>query len=312
MTKSKPIEPCVHEVGLIGQKPGINWRKRLERTKEVFLGPSQDPPARSDNVLDKNIMRALRADRVLGRGDIAQMHVLIRGGIATLTGHVGRSIHKARAEAAIRALPGVAGVVNYLVADDDLILDVAQALGRDAHTQAEQIQVNARHGVVYLGGAVIRAPVRTAAAQIAARIPQTRGIINGIRSPGLVIEAAEEQFVQPAIASEIYASDGQVRHVQQVVIDPQNRRVTAVVADMHPTVPRDEEGKRLSTEALPPQHRILIPIGNIRHSSNGTLFLKVKRDEIVAFAEFNMLTLGTPPAEWQPPYPYRQADVLFC
>lgn len=206
----------------------------------------------------------------------------------------------------------MASVVNHLVADDDLILDVAQALGHDTQTQTEHIQVNARHGVVYLDGAVNSAPVRAAAAQIAARIPRTRGVINGIRSPGIVIEAAEEQFVQPAIASEIYASDEQVRHVQQVVINPQNRRVTAVVADMYRTVPRDEDGNRLSPEDLPQQHRVLIPIGNIRRSSNGTLFLHVKRDEIVTFTEFNMLSFSTPPAAWQPPYPYRLADVLFC
>jgi hypothetical protein len=73
MTNSKRTGLGVYEVRLLDQKPGINWRQSLERIKQIFLDPSQDPPARSDKVLDKNIMRALRADRVLGRGDITQM-----------------------------------------------------------------------------------------------------------------------------------------------------------------------------------------------------------------------------------------------
>lgn len=291
--------------------PAKPMTEKWERVKQGFLDPQQDKMAKADAVLTEKIMRSLGANHLVGKGDVAHMRVTVNGGVVTLTGHVVQSSNKARAEAAARTTPGVAAVVNHLVIDAELMIDVAQALGHDQQTENEQIQVNVQHGVVYLGGTVNRAAVRAAAAQVAAGIPQVRGIINVIQTPGIVMDIDEECFVQPLVESQLYATDGQVGRVRQVVINPQNRRVTAVVVHAQITVPQDLDWTHLPGERLQPPHTILVPIGSIRCASSGALFLTVNSGEAAQFADFNPRSFGPPPTDWQPPYPYVPADVLF-
>ncbi len=273
------------------------------------LPPQQHrQPTALDNALAEKILGVLGADRLLGKGDMLHLHVTANGGVATLTGHVMRAISKTRAEAATSATPGVTTVVNHLVADDELTIKVAQALGNHAQTQREQIQVSVKHGVVHLGGSIMRAVVRAVATQIASNISQSRGIVNTIQTPGMVIGTDEESFVQPRIESELYATDSQLGRIEQVVINPQNRRVTAVVVDLH-------------TPGEPP-HRVLIPMSSIRYAPSGVLFLRPKENEVKGdetpkekgaprFVAFNPLSFALPATDWQPPYPYSLADVLL-
>jgi osmotically-inducible protein OsmY/sporulation protein YlmC with PRC-barrel domain len=285
---------------------------KWERVKQALLNLHQDKPAKSNYVLTEKVTRALSADHLLGKGDVANMRVTVNRGVATLSGHVVRSSDKAQAEATACEVPGVTGVVNHLVVDAELMIDVAQALGNDQQTANEQIQVNVHHGVVYLGGTVNRAAVRAAAVQVAARIPQVRGIINVIQTSGIVMDIDEERFVQPLVESQIYAIDGQVGCVQQVIINPQNRRVTAVVVHAQIPVPQDLDWTHWPGERLQPPHAILIPIRSIRCASSGALFLTVNGSEAAHFADFNPRSFGPPPTDWQPPYPYWPADVLFA
>ncbi len=280
-------EPQIGAVVAPPMKPSTNgW----ERVKQGFLALYQAPVATSDDLLTAQIRQAFAANHLV-RDDIAQMGVTANGAVVTLTGHVVGAINKKRAGAAASAVPGVAMVVNQLVVDDELMSTVAQALGDDQETENEQIQVSVQHGVVYLGGTVRWTPVRKAAAQVAARISQVRGIINLIHAPGIVIDSDEEAFVQPLIGSEIYAIDRRLGRVQQVLINPLNRRVGAVVINTDTTT--------------------LISIGRIRCARSGALFLNAKSGEATSGALFNPLNFTPPPANWQPPYPYRSADVLF-
>jgi osmotically-inducible protein OsmY/sporulation protein YlmC with PRC-barrel domain len=280
--------------------------------KQRFFGFYQDQSSQSDKMLAEKIMRALGADNLLRRTDVTHIRVLVNDGVATLNGHVVRSMNKARAQAAASEAPGVLGVVNQLVVDDELMIDVAQALGHDRHTQGEQIQVNVQHVVVYLGGAVKRAAVRAAAAEVAANIPQARGIINLIQTPGIVMDTDEERIVQPLVEREIYATDGQVGRVQQVIINPHNRRVTAVVVRSHISVLQDPDLAQLPDERPQPQRHILIPMSSLWCAPSGALFLNVNSAAAAGFADFNVLSFVAPPQDWQPPYPYRPIDVLFC
>ncbi len=284
MTIATPIVPII---------------EKGKQSEQSLPNRQHTQPTKSDHALTEKVMHALNLDHLLGKGDIAHLHAVVNGGMATLSGHVMRAISKTQAGAAVQAIPGITAVANHLVADDELTIAVAQALGYDPQTQHEHIQVNVQHGVVYLGGAIARPQIRAAAAQKAASIGQVRGIINVIQTPGIGIETDEEQFVQPLIEHEIYATNGQVGRVQQVIINPQNRRVTAVV--IHTQVIIDH--------LQLPRHT-LIPMRSIRCAPSGALFLDVKQDDAQLTA-FNPLGFGTPPADWQPPYPYRTADVLF-
>lgn len=299
------------KVGMALELPGKPTTDNGDRTKQLFLDRHQDQTAKADTVLTEKVRQILGADHLLRGGDVAHMRVKVMDGIAMLTGHVGQSINKARAEAAVREALGVTEVVNHLVVDNELMIDVAQTLSHDQQTQDEQIQVNVQHGVVYLGGAVRRTPVRVAAAVVVARIPQVRGIINVIQTAGIIMDIDEERFVQPLIESEIYATDGQVGRVQQVVINPQNRRVTAVVAHTSVATPQATDWADVTAEPVQPGRPILIPISSIRRAPSGSLFLTINSGEAAHFATFNPHNFGPPPADWQPPYPYWPADVLF-
>ncbi len=267
--------------------------------------------AQADEQLSDAITHALRAHQLLGRSNVAYIHVMVTNGIATLTGHVVRASDKVQAETTTSEVTGVIAVVNQLVVDYELMINVAQALGQSQQMQHEQIQVNVQHGVVYLGGKVNHSPARLAAGQIAATIGQARGIINVIHTPGSVLDSDEERFIQPNIGSEIYATDGQVGRVQQVVINPQNRRVTAVMLQVQVVPPHLLDWAETPAVRPPAPHPVLISLSRIRCAPSGALFLNVNSDAVAHAADFNPAIYTAPPVDWQPPYPYQPADVLF-
>lgn len=268
--------------------------------------------AQADEQISDAITHDLGAHHLLGRSNVAYLHVMVTSGVATLTGHVVRASDKVQAESTARAVAGVTAVVNHLVVDYELMINVAQALGQSQKMEHEQIQVNVQHGVVYLGGKVNHPPARLAAGQIAATVPQARGIINVIHTPGSVLDSDEERFIQPRIGSEIYATDGQVGRVQQVIINPQNRRVTDVMLQVQVASPHPLEWTETPAERPPAPHPVLISLSRIRCAPSGALFLNVNSDKVSHAADFNPIDYAAPPADWQPPYPYRSADVLFA
>ena len=304
MTDSKMVMAVASPI----PSPPEKW----ERLKQALLALYRGQTAQFDDELTEEIIRTLEADHQLGRSDIAHISVMVNDGIATLTGHVVQSVNKTRAEAIAYKASGVTTVVNHLIGDDELMLEVAEALGHDQHTRSEQIQVNVRHGVVYLGGVVNRASVRDTAGQVAARVPHARGIINILQMPGVVVDIQEDRFTQPRIESEIYATDVQVGHLQQVVINPQNRRVTAGVVLAQFTGCQEVDWAHLPDDYLQPQRCILIPISSIRHAQSGVTFLNVSGDQAARFADFDQRNVMAPPVDWQPPFPYTPADVIFC
>lgn len=288
------------------------------RISRFFLDPQQDPAAYADNVLSGKIMQSLEADNLLGRREVANMNIAVSGGIATLTGHVGRATNKERIETLASKVPGVNGVVNQLVGDYELMIEVAQALGNDPQTKSEHIQVNVQHGIVYLSGSVSQEAVRASAAQTAAQLSSGRGTINRIEVLGLVpefkLDAEEERFVQPRIGKSVYATDGQVGHVHGVVVSPQNRRVVAAVVNTQLDIGQEAAQPFMSTErVLHPvsQRRVLIPITNIERTQSGVVHLNVKSDAVLHFDDYAQNDFVAPPADWLPPYPYAPADVLF-
>lgn len=281
-------------------------------TKQPFLTRYGAQTAKANTALTEKVKRALGADQQVGKQDIAHLHVMVDGDVATLTGHVGQAGNKARAETAARETAGVKTVINHLVVDGRIVIDVAQALGNDPQTQLEQIGVNVQHGVVYLAGAVNQAAVRLAATRIAAGIPQVRGVVNLIQIAGIEPDAEAERFIQPLIESEIYATDGQVGRVQQVVINPQNRRVSAVIVQTRLALPQAIEWWHLPAEQMQPPHSVLIPISSIRCAPSGVLFLNVNSSAAAQFTDFNATSFEPPAAAWQPPYPYQPANVLWA
>ena len=264
-----------------------------------------------DDALEVDVDDALWSDAILRNSDYEAISVSVQDGLVTLRGYVATSMNKIRAESAAQAVAGVLGVENRLAVDKDLEIEVAQAFGKLACTRTERICVGAKHGNVTLTGQVSSAAVRRAAETAAAQVPQVRAIINYLQAPGVVIDPAECLVRQPPIGREVYATDMPLGQVERVIVRPCNRRVTAFVA--HGYFPEARNGHRpsLSDGELPTERRVVIPVEAVRYETETAVLLSVSGAEAALDKDFEAADFASPPADWQPPYPYRREAVLF-
>lgn len=104
--------------------------------------------------------------RRLGRYDVA-----VADGRTTLTGHV-RSRQLARGmDEAVQRVEGVSSVENRLVADDELELQVASAIGHGALSRGSMPVVRVAFGQVRIGGVFTSPEARRDAVRIGAGVP---------------------------------------------------------------------------------------------------------------------------------------------
>jgi osmotically-inducible protein OsmY len=264
------------------------------------------PAYYDDRTIADAIGRALSADprlRALGDDDIG---VAVDGGAVELRGHVSGSDHAFRASQIARAIPGVLRVQSRIVDDGALTMAVAQALGVHAATRTQQVCVAVRHGVVQLRCAAVDMQVRVAAQSCAAATPHVRGIVNMIQAPGVALGAQAHRVLQPRIGQPIDAPGIRVGVVERVIISLPDRAVTAVVARGMLAGP--------ACAVLLPQteRRVIIPIGAVRLVTQGAVLVGISGDAVAACDNFEPTRFVAPAPSWEPPYPYRSADVLLA
>ncbi len=265
----------------------------------------------SDEVLGAAADNVLWSDEILRNTDYKEIGISAEDGVVSLRGHVVTSRNKRKAEDATRSVPGVLGLVNDLVVDQDLVLDVAQALGKNELTRSERISVGVQNGFITLKGYVDSATIRNAAETIAASVPQVRGVINDLQAPNVIIDPEEQKVRQPRIGQQVYATDMHLGHVESVVIDPRNRRVIAFVTRGCFPDPRNKSNYRTPDDEPGLESRVVIPIDAVRDVTNSPVVLDVSGAETALYRAFDPADLIHPPAEWQPPYPYRREQVFF-
>jgi hypothetical protein len=117
--------------------------------------------------------------------------------------------------------------------------------------------------------------------------------------------------LQPIIRAGIYATDILIGVVEQVVIDPDNRLVSAILTNAIFPDPVQVGSNWLRNERPYLERGIIIPIDMVRHQSETDIFLKVKGNEAAALDAFDTISYSSPDESWQPPYPYKRADVLM-
>ena len=275
---------------------------------EKSLSPIQE----IDASIEEKIHQALWKDDVLRATDYNEIEIHVKNGIVYLSGHLISTTNRQRVEKAIQTVDGILGIRSKLVLDDELTREVAASLGELEHLHHCKFFTGVSHGVVVLNGEVSSLEVRKSAEQAAASHPHTRGVINYIRVPGVDLDLQNQRFLQPPIGKEIYFRDGISGIVRQVVINPDNRLVTAMTIqghlnDLHQNLAMS------SDSAAPIMHQLLvIPIDVIGNLTNSSGFLTIKSTDYSKYQKFDASMFDTPANDWVPPYPYCPDEVLFA
>jgi osmotically-inducible protein OsmY len=130
---------------------------------------------------DYEPLRASHAEIVI---DVEGDQVRLRGRVRTLP-------QKLIARVLVERMSEVGTVINELVADPEIVRDVADALAEDERTAPYVIRVDARHGVVSLRGEVASEAIQEAAVGIASAVRSVAAVRNYLTVGG---------GVRPAIA----------------------------------------------------------------------------------------------------------------
>jgi osmotically-inducible protein OsmY len=293
----------------------FDWIEKITEEKVYISIGNRElkklPPYRSDAALTAAVNKALWEDVILRRTEYRQIHVKVENSIVYLYGYVSLPSVKVRAERAALKTDSIWKVENLLTIDSELQIAVAQAIGKDPRTQKARIFIGSHNGFITLSGEASDLEVRTAAQERAVSIPEVRGVLNSIRVPGVDIKTEDQRALQPIIGAGIYATDILIGVVEKVVINPDNRLVIAILANAVFPDPTQMGSNWLWNEHLYVESRIIIPIDMIRHQSESDIFLKVKGREAAALEAFDTSSYASPDENWQPPYPYKRADILI-
>lgn len=296
------------------QIPGIYpdaFSRCEERGRAAASGKDLDPIQEKDVILREAIHRAFWKDDVLRAIEYGEFDIHVKNGTVYLSGHIVSASSQSRIKNSIRSVPGIGAIKNDLVLDDKLTLDVAAALGPLEHAYACKFFTGASHGVVSLNGLVNDETVRVLAEKCAGSNPNVRGVINHIRINGSKPEPQSQPFQQPAIGEKIYFLDGISGVVQQVIVNPNNRRVIAMTV-LGKFSSKQQELKSLNNaETRLLQQLIVVPMKTVRYLTKVSGFLYINSNEDDQYQDFDPASFHAPNWDWKPPYPYCPDDVLF-
>jgi hypothetical protein len=238
--------------------------------------------------------------------------VEVENSIAYLSGYVSSHSMSKGAEKAALKVDGVWKLENHLVIDDDLMIAVAQAIANDPRIKNARIFVGANNGFVTLTGYAPDLAGRAGAQAQAVSVPKVRGVINSIQVPGVEIHNRDQRPLQPAIGSGVYATDMPIGKVEKVIINPDNRLVTGILVDAVVPDPAQTGSNWLWNERHYSERKIVIPVRAVRHQTSVSVFLKEKAAFVAKLHAFDPTAYSSPPHDWEPPYPYKHADVLLA
>jgi osmotically-inducible protein OsmY len=267
---------------------------------------------KTDVSLKGIVERAIRDDRVLRAIEYSEIDVFVNNGIIYLNGHITNTASQKRIENVIRSIPSILGLRNRLILDDKLILEVAASLGTLEHIYGCKFFTGGSHGVISLGGIVSDENVKLLAEKRAASHPNVRGVINHISVAGVESESPDQPFLQPTIGELIYFLDGVSGVVKQVIINPNNRRVTGMIVWGRFADQRSQELKSSNLGGTRSSERLVVlPMDVIRYLTKDSGFLHIKGSERERYMDFDPASYFPPTVDWTPPYPYCPQDVLF-
>jgi osmotically-inducible protein OsmY len=282
-----------------------------ERSHLKDHGKSLSPTQKTDAALKGSIERALGHDDILRGIEYDEIDVYVKNGIVYLHGHIVNINSKRRIENAIWSISGVLGIQNNLVLDDKLTLDIAGSLGELEHIYNCKFFTGASHGVISLNGNVRDDNVKLLAEQRAASNPNVRGVINNVYVSGSEKELQDQRFLQPTIGEIIYFLDWVSGVVKQVIIDPNNRRVVAMILRGQFAIQPQEIKSTNNAQTQSPERLVVVPMDVVRYMTKISGFLHINSSEQKRYMDFNPTHFSTPKNDWIAPHPYCPNDVLF-
>jgi osmotically-inducible protein OsmY len=271
----------------------------------------QDKKVKADASIAEKVERAFRNNGKLRSTDYREIDVAVKDGIVILSGHVISTSNQQLAEDAARTIPGVLDVKSFLVPDDKIIREVAGALGKIEHVYGVKFFTGARNGVVVLNGDAKSTKVRLLAEKCAANIPGVRGVINDLHAPGVDLKAEDQRFLQPSIGEQIYFRNDISGKVERVIINPNNRRVIAMVVRGRYSNLWEDPRFLAYGEDQTPERLVIIPISTMRYLTKSAGFLKIDSAEAARYRDYDPSHFIAPRDDWTPPHPYRLSEVLF-
>jgi osmotically-inducible protein OsmY len=282
-----------------------------ESSQSTDHGKSLSPIQKTDAAIKELVDRAIWNDDILRAIEYYEIDVHVKNGIVYWHGHIVGTTSKSRIENAIRSIPGILGIQNNLVLDDKLTLNVATSLGNLEHTYNCKFFTGASHGVISLNGNVSDENVKSLAEKRAASNPNVRGVINNVRVLGAEQTLQDQPFLQPIIGEIIYFLDGVSGVVKQVIINPNNRRVKAMIIEGKFTDPDHQFHLLTDGKTWPTERLIVVPMSEVRYLTRVSGFLYIRSNERNRYMEFDPIRFFTPKMGWKAPHPYCPDDVLF-
>jgi len=301
------------------ENPTINPDRfsRCEEQGQIEnLGKSRNAIQKADVVLKEAIDHAFWKDTVLRAIDYYEIEVRVKNGVVHLDGHIVSATSQIRIMNALRTVSGILETRNNLVLDDKLILEVASSLGKLEHTYGCKFFTGASHGVISLNGNVRDEDVKLLAEKCAASNPNVRGVINNVRVTNardskVELELHAQPFLQPTIGENIYFTDGISGVVKRVIINPNNRRVVAMVIQGKFTNKQYDLKSSTDGNVRLPEHLIVVPMKVVRYLTKMSGFLNINSNERNQYQNFDPAFFSAPNSGWVAPYPYCSEDALF-
>jgi osmotically-inducible protein OsmY len=282
-----------------------------ERSHLIDHGKNLTPGQKTDAALKGSIDRALWNDEVLRAIEASEIEVHVKDRVVHLNGHIANTTSQRRIQSAIRVVPGLLGIQNNLIRDDKLTREVAASLGPLEHTYSCKFFTGASHGVISLNGTVSQEAVKLLAEKYVSRNPHVRAVINNVRVAGAEQELESQPFLQPAIGSTMYFLEGVSGVVRQVIVNPDNRRVIAMILRGQFADQPGERRSMKSGQARLPERLVVVPMDLVRHMTRASGFLHISSGESKRYTEFDPTFFSPPPSAWKAPHPYCEEDVLF-
>jgi len=179
----------------------LSWARSITPERIELVASRDDlldlPEFRSDDDMRIELLRRLNEDPRFQGIDRYTQKIEVYGGFVRLSGRVRPCKLKQAAEQLARGTSGVLSVDNQLIADEELVVGVEQAL-RGEGLDIEDLEVSALLGRVTLRGRAATPEVSAAAERLARGVPGVESVVNKLftRAPYAFFNSAGRNWKQ--------------------------------------------------------------------------------------------------------------------